>query len=120
MCLYLHFLGCSQSSFVCTAKWFQILLFIVSTHLNSFQVLLFNTNNSVVGWVLKYINPCQLFNAKPCVCVCVCVCIYIYTQVKVKLATVVEGNQKAPFSIATTPRCRGGCYSFPWIAPFYP
>ncbi len=24
---------------------------------------------------------------------------------------------KAPFSIATTPRCREGPYSFPWIAP---
>ena len=33
---------------------------------------------------------------------------------KVKLATVVEGDPKAPFSIATTPRCRGGRYSFPW------
>ena len=31
----------------------------------------------------------------------------------------VEGNQKAPFSIATTPKCRGGRYSFPWIAPLY-
>ena len=39
---------------------------------------------------------------------------------KVKLATVVEGDQKAPFSIATTPRCTGGRYSFPWIAPLYP
>ena len=27
------------------------------------------------------------------------------------------GDQKAPFSIATTPRCKGGCNSFPWIAP---
>ena len=36
-----------------------------------------------------------------------------------KLATVVEGHPKAPFSIATTPRCRGGSYSFPWIAPLY-
>ena len=26
----------------------------------------------------------------------------------VKLATIVEGDPKAPFSIATTPRCRGG------------
>ena len=34
-----------------------------------------------------------------------------------KLATVVESDSKAPFSIATTPRCRGGCYSFLWIAP---
>ena len=30
------------------------------------------------------------------------------------LATLVEGDQKAPFSIATTRRCRRGCYSFPW------
>ena len=37
-----------------------------------------------------------------------------------KLSTVVEGNQKAPFSVATTLRCRGGHYSFPWIAPLYP
>ena len=37
--------------------------------------------------------------------------LYIY-----KLATLVEGDSKAPFSIATTPRCRGGRYSFPWIA----
>ena len=39
---------------------------------------------------------------------------------KVELATLVEGDQKASFSIATTPRCRGGRYSFPWIAPLYP
>ena len=39
---------------------------------------------------------------------------------KVKLATVIEGDSKAPFSVATSPRCKGGCYSFPWIAPLYP
>ena len=43
--------------------------------------------------------------------------LYIY---KVKFAIVVEGDQKASFSIATTPRCRGGRYSFPLIAPLYP
>ena len=32
----------------------------------------------------------------------------------------VEDDQKAPFSIASTPRCWGGRYSFPWIAPLYP
>ena len=37
-----------------------------------------------------------------------------------KLATIVEGNPKAPFSIATPPRCRGGFYSFPWMVPLYP
>ena len=30
------------------------------------------------------------------------------SKVKVKLATLVEGYPKAPFSIAATPRCRGG------------
>ena len=29
-------------------------------------------------------------------------------QAMLLLATIVEGNPKAPFSIATTPRCRGG------------
>ena len=32
---------------------------------------------------------------------------------QVKLATIVEGDPKVPFSIATTLRCRGGHYSFP-------
>ena len=39
---------------------------------------------------------------------------------RVKLVAVVEGNPKAPFSIATTPRCWGECHSFPRIAPIYP
>ena len=38
---------------------------------------------------------------------------------KVRLVTVVEDDPKAPFSIATTPRCREESYSFPWIAPLY-
>ena len=46
--------------------------------------------------------------------------IYLIIIKKVKLATVVKGDQKAPFSITTTPRCRGVCYSFPWIAPLNP
>ena len=43
---------------------------------------------------------------------------YIYNLVK--LATLVEGDPKAPFSIATTPMCWGVRYSVPWIAPLYP
>ena len=31
------------------------------------------------------------------------------------MANLVEGNQTAPFSIATTPSCRGRHYFFPWI-----
>ena len=36
------------------------------------------------------------------------------------MATLVKGYPKATFSIATTPRCRGGYYSIPRIAPLYP
>ena len=43
---------------------------------------------------------------------------YAYIS-KVKLANLVEGDLKANFSITTTLICRGGCYSFPWIAPLH-
>ena len=36
----------------------------------------------------------------------------------VKLASVVEGDPKAPFSIATTTRCTGGRYFFPGLLHF--
>ena len=39
------------------------------------------------------------------------------SNTKSNLATVVKGNPKAPFSIATTTRCRRGGYSFPLFAP---
>ena len=45
---------------------------------------------------------------------------YMYKCILRKLATIVEGDPKAPFSIATTPMSRGGRYCFPWIAPLYP
>ena len=38
---------------------------------------------------------------------------------KVKLTTIVKVDLKAPFVLATMPSCRGGHYSFPWIAPLY-
>ena len=41
------------------------------------------------------------------------ICVYFH------IYKVIEGNPKAPFSIATTPGCRGGRYSFPWSAPLY-
>ena len=41
----------------------------------------------------------------------------INIKIKVKLATIVEGNPMIPFSKATAPRCRGECYSIPWISP---
>ena len=42
----------------------------------------------------------------------------LYYISKVQLATIVEGDLKAPFSIATTPRCRGRRYSFPRLLHF--
>ena len=36
------------------------------------------------------------------------------------MATIIEGDPKVHFSIAATPRCRGGYYYFPWIVPLYP
>ena len=38
----------------------------------------------------------------------------------VKLVTVVEGDLKVLFSIATTPTCWRGHYFIPLIAPLYP
>ena len=38
---------------------------------------------------------------------------------EVKLTTVVKGDPKAPFLIATTPKCRGGHYSFPFTLDPY-
>ena len=39
---------------------------------------------------------------------------YIY----IKLGTLVESDPRAPFSIATTPSCRRGCYLFPGLVYF--
>ena len=61
-------------------------------------------------------------------CVCLCEDLFMFIResdyflsyyiYSIKLATIVEGNPKAPFSIATTPRCRGGRYSFPGLLYF--
>ena len=40
-------------------------------------------------------------------------------EIYIDISKVGEGDLKAPFSIATTLRYTGGCYSFPWIAPLY-
>ena len=46
--------------------------------------------------------------------------IHLNQAVSSKVGDLVEGDQKASFSIATTPKCRKDRYSFPWIAPPYP
>ena len=42
---------------------------------------------------------------------------YIYTS-EGSWLTVIEGDPKPPFSIATTPKCWGRHYSFPLIVTF--
>ena len=44
--------------------------------------------------------------------------LFVVWHISKKMATIVEGNPKAPFSIATTPRCRGRRYSFPELPYF--
>ena len=50
--------------------------------------------------------------------VCVCVCVCYNNKSKKKLATVVESDPKAPFSIATTPTFREGTTPFPGLLHF--
>ena len=64
----------------------------------------------LVPWILVDIRLVNIYTN---------IYLFIYTYIY-KLATIVEGDPKAPFSIATTPRCRGGRYSIPRIAPLYP
>ena len=43
----------------------------------------------------------------------------VWVAASIKLSPLVKGDSKVLFSIATTPRCRGRRFSFPWIAPLY-
>ena len=68
--------------------------------------------------IIFIINYLSLYNYLHMIIISICY-LKLYCK-KVKLVIVVEGDLKAPFSIATTSSCRGGRYSFPWIAPLYP
>ena len=46
--------------------------------------------------------------------------LYIYIYIHIKLATGVESDPKALFSLATVLKCRRRRYSVPWISPLYP
>ena len=47
--------------------------------------------------------------------ICLWMTIYIYI-LEIKLADHSQGRTEGSFSIATTPKCMWGCYSFSWIA----
>ena len=78
-------------------------------------ILLFSEIQSPKGHLNWYITLFFFFKTPY-----IYIYIYMYIYIQEKLATIVGGDQKAPFSTATTPRCRRGHYSFPWIAPLYP
>ena len=66
---------------------------------------------ALADWlVLHHISPCWVISYQSQ---------FNYYK-KVKLVTLVKGDSKAPFSIATTLSCSGGHYFFPWIALLYP
>ena len=47
----------------------------------------------------------------------ICMYTYVYIYIIKLLMTAVESDPKAPFSIATTPMCRGEQYFISWIVP---
>ena len=64
------------------------------------------------------VHACVCVGKHLCVCICACVWLSIYIYIYIyKWPTVVEGDLKAPFSIAIISRCIAGRYSFPLIAP---
>ncbi len=74
-------------------------------------------------------NPNKLnIHVHRCIYICMWICIYmymhkyiyIYIYISCKLVDRSRGWPDGSFSIATTPRYRGGHNSFPWIAPLYP
>ena len=78
---------------------------VLSTHCGLFFLSLFTVlinNVYIYIYIVKYLKGSYI----------------VISKVKVKMATIVEGNPKAPFSIASTPMCRGGRYSFPGLLYF--
>ena len=55
---------------------------------------------------------CQELNSLKELCITRYTYIYCYV-----LLTAVNDDPKAPFSVTTTPKCRGKCHTFPWITP---
>ena len=86
---------------------------------NVWKIILKNTAFEYFAFHIYIYTPSDLLPSFSNKFIYIYIYIYICVCVKVKLATLVEGDPKAPFSIATTRRCRGR-YSIPYIAPLYP
>ena len=90
--------------------WARVLLFLVNWGYNSREK---KSQNPFPSFV-------QLLTSPDCLVIDLDSITNNSMPYEVNLVTVVEGNLKAPFSIATTLSYSGGCYSFPRIAPLYP
>ena len=77
------------------------------TCISPFWYIYLSRLGSHLVYILFFLSPYDCLSLSlpyRCVCVCVLFCMWLYIR-KVKLATVVEGDPKATFSIATAPRC---------------
>ena len=77
------------------------------------QITTSNTNRSVDTNIITSLTAIM-------VVVVVVVVVVPLPLALVKLATLVEGDPKPLYSIATKPRCGVGRYFISWIAPLYP
>ena len=92
------------------------------THPNS------ESNTHIVLWTYNILTTsikrhdwfCLVLFCVISIMVCYLIPNLFYPYKSVKLVTLIEGDPKVSFSIATTPKCREGCYSFPWITRLYP
>ena len=73
-------------------------------------------SKKLVGWVLWHINPYRSFNAKYFFYT---LYIYIYIYISSKLATIVEGDPKAPFLSRRVLLFSLDCATLPLIHTLY-
>ena len=99
---------------------FSFQLFITSYSFQLSHFKLFCTANSwqlgKKGLILSTLGGSGQQSPTTPLPVCLLQCVYVTIHISFKLA---KGNLKAPFCLAATLRCTGGCYSFLWISPLY-
>ena len=77
--------------------------------------LLFAGKILIWNWIKKNFNKYIIgIHIVFHICRYLMVLLYGYSYV-VSCAIIVEYDSNVPFTIATTLRCKGGCYSFPWV-----
>ena len=100
-------LFCHYTKVYSDLKWKYLLEFIKQSNIYVGKCFVYDRNT----WYLITVCKQKIIIKKR-------IDIWCHILSKVKLATVVEGDPKAPLSIATTPRCRGGDYTFPGLLHF--